>query len=179
MSVHTVSTFRHLIDAAATRHGLEPRVVCAQVQVESTANPWAWNPEPKYRWFWDVRLKRPFRALDPSEIARKAPPADFHCYAGDPDQEWWGQQASWGLLQVMGAVARELGFTGDYLSQLCEPVLNLELGCTKLGTELTKTGDIRSALARYNGGPKGNAPGGPLRNEPYVQKVEKAMRFFA
>jgi len=167
------------ITTAAQRHGLDPRVVRAQAGIESAWNPWAWNPEPKYRWFWDVRLGRPFRTLDLSEIEREAPPADFHCFAGDPDQEWWGQQASFGILQVMGAVARELGFRGHYLTQLCDLELGLEYGCLKLASELRQTGDIRSALARYNGGAKGNAPGGPLRNEAYVLKVETAMKRIA
>jgi len=177
----SVAEFRPLIDKAATRNGLDPLVIVAQVQVESDGNPMAWNPEPRYQWLWDLRLRRPFRRLDPSEIERETPPPDFRCYAGDPDQEWWAQQASWGLLQVMGAVARELGCSDDYLTVLIyKPEEGLDFGCRALAAQLRATnGDLRSALARYNGGPKGNAPGGPLRNESYVVKVETQMKALA
>ena len=110
--------------------------------------------------------------MTPIIVASKFPPADFRALEGDPDQEWWGQQASWGLMQIMGAVARELGFAGLYLPALCDPALNLTYGCQKLQLELEwAKGDVRAALAAYNGGRAGNAPGGPLRTAAYAEKV--------
>ena len=98
------------IRLAAQQRNLDADLITAMVRVESDGNPWAWNPEPSYRYLYDVRKQRPFRPLSVTEAITKRPPADFHALAGDPDQEWWGQQASWGLMQVMGALARELGF---------------------------------------------------------------------
>jgi len=45
--------------------------------------------------------------------------------------ELLGQQTSWGLMQIMGATARERGFRG-WLTELCDPATNLEWGCRHL-----------------------------------------------
>jgi hypothetical protein len=160
------------IGRAALRHNLAIGLVRAVVHVESGGNPWAFNPEPRYRYVWDVRRWAPFRTLRAEEAVSAVPPADFAALAGDPDQEWWGQRASWGLMQVMGAVARERGFRGPYLSELCDPAIGLDAGCRTL-VELLRwaRGDVTAAVAAYNGGPAGNAPGGPLRNQAYAGKV--------
>lgn len=157
---------------AATEHDLRPALVAAVVSVESGGVPWAWNPEPRWRYFWDVRRGQPFRPVSTLEIANQFPPQDFPALVGDRDQEWWAQQASWGLMQVMGAVARELGCKAPYLTSLCNPDVGLHWGCLKLHTELQwAAGDVAAALAAYNGGRAGNAPGGPLRNQAYADKV--------
>ncbi len=60
---------------------------------------------------------------------------------------------SYGLMQIMGQVARELGFTGKYLTELCDPLTNLDYGCKKFKRCLDKAdGDVRVALLSYNGG---------------------------
>lgn len=162
-----------LVTVPAERHGVPADVMVALILQESGGDPWAWNPEPRYRWFWDLRLNKPFRTVDPSEIASQFPPSDFYSMRGtDPDQEWWAQQASFGLCQVMGAVAREAGFGGPFLTALCDPETNVEYGCRKFGADLRwAKGDVRSALASFNGGRKGNAPGAQLRNAAYADKV--------
>lgn len=168
--------FTDLIKQTADTFHLDRRLIAGQVQVESAGNPWAWNPEPQYRYLWDVKLNKPFRALSAAEQSSEIPPTDFHALVGDPDQEWWGQQASWGLLQLMGAVAREHGFKEKYLPELCDPVVNLSLGCTHL-SELVQwaKGNVAQALAAYNGGKGGNtAP--PFRNQAYADRVLSAMR---
>lgn len=164
---------QQMIEDVAKRHGLDPKVVVALVGVESGGNEFAWNPEPPYRYYWDVRRNRPFRTPTPEELRSEKPPLDFPAFAGDPDQEWWGQAASWGVCQVMGAVARELGFKGPYLTELVRPELSLEYGCRVLARNLEwAKGDLASALAAYNGGRVGNAPGTvPLRNQAYADKV--------
>lgn len=146
-------TYCALIDVAARPIGVDPDLIEAITLQESGGNPWAYNPEPRYRYLWNVRTRRPFRALTADELASKAPPPDFPCLAGDPDQEWWGQQASWGLMQIMGAVAREHGCDVPYLPQLCEPVLNLSIGCRVVqGLLLWAHGDVALAAGAYNGG---------------------------
>lgn len=175
----SVQEFRPLIDDAAKRHGLDPKVVAAQIQIESGGNPYAFRPE-RYPYVWDLRAGKPFRRLDPSEVRSLLAPVDFYGLDGLHEQEWTLQRASIGLGQLMGAVARELGFTGTFLLELTNPETNIEFHCRKLTTDLKWSGgDIRSALAAYNGGRGGNAPGALLRNEAYVQKVEKAMKRIA
>ena len=167
-----VSRYRSLIITAAAHHRVDPTLVEAVVFKESSDNPWAWRPERRYRWLWDVKLAHPFRRVSSVEAAAKAPPSDFPSLTGNPTQEWAGQQASWGLMQLMGAVGRELGYRGRYLPELCDPRVNIELGCTLLSRLLRwSQGDVEAALAAYNGGKGGNSPGGPLRNQGYADGV--------
>lgn len=167
-----LTAYRPQIETAAQLHGVEADIVEAMVIVESDGRAWAWNPEPTYRWIWDVREHRPFRSLTSAEASSKWPPPDFKTLGGDRDQEWWGQQASWGLLQVMGAVARERGFRGLYLPELCDPVTNLFLGTKHFAALLAwAKGDVWRAVAAYNGG-TGNYTG--AAPQKHVAKVRAA-----
>ena len=58
---------------------------------------------------------------------------------------------SWGLMQVMGQVAREHGFGGE-LSSLCLPLNGLEIGCLVLDGKIAHAGTIREGLQAWNGG---------------------------
>ena len=162
------------VEGAAARHKLDAPLLLAQVLVESGGNPYAWNPEPRYRYFWDVKQHKPFRAVTPLEVASKVPPVDFPFLRGDRDQEWWAQQASWGLLQVMGAVAREHGFSEPYLPALTIPDVGLQYGCLVLVSLLKWSGgNTEQTLAAYNGGRAGNEHP-PYRNAAYAAKVLSA-----
>lgn len=164
-------TWEYEIRSAARRQKLDPKLVAAVMLVESGGNRWAWNPEPRYRWLWNVRTKAPFRALTNAEVEASSVPLDFPALAGDRDQEWQGQRASWGLMQVMGAVARELGFAGSYLTELTDPFVNLTYGCMHLAKMLEWAGgNYERALAAWNGGKMGNVSP-PYRNAVYAAKV--------
>lgn len=168
-----MTTVFDLITSTANKYSLDPAIVLALCRVESALDPDAWNPEPKYRYFWDVSKNAPFRLLQHGEIQAKTPPPDFPCLKGDPDQEWWAQQASWGLMQVMGAVAREHNFHGPYLTAMLRPEVGLEIGCAHLASLLKwSSGRVDSALAAYNGGRAGNEQV-PYRNAAYVAKVRR------
>jgi hypothetical protein len=158
------------VEDVARRHGLEPDLVEGVCRVESSGNRFAWNPEPHYRYLWNVKTKQPFRKMTAAEVASKRPPVDFPTLAGDRDQEYWGQQSSWGLMQVMGAVAREFGFQEPYLPQLCEVRYGLEFGCAVLQSRVRWSGgDVDKALAAYNAG-----QGGWKNGIGYAQKVRSA-----
>lgn len=172
----TVDTIWMLIESTAMDYNINPDTLLALCSVESSLDTWAHNPEPQYRYLWDVRLGKPFRALTAGEIISEKPPTDFHSLAGDADQEWWNQQASWGLMQVMGAVAREHGFVGSYLTRLCDPAVGLEFGCRHLSANLRwANGNYTQALAAYNGGRGGNERP-PYRNIVYAEKVLRWKR---
>lgn len=163
------SRHRAEIVAAAHEHGLDPDLVEAIVLIESNDRPFAWNPEPRYPYLWDVDQRIPFRRRTPEERASMFPPPDFPCLGGDPDQEYWGQQASWGLMQVMGAVAREQGFVGVYLPQLVDPGINLAYGCVVLAQHLHWAGGaVGRAVAAYNAGRGGWQT---TAGQAYAQKV--------
>jgi soluble lytic murein transglycosylase-like protein len=117
-----------LAKGAASKYGLDPKLVCAVCEQESGWKPWAIRYEPAFY----KRYTEPMSLSDTEEHARAI---------------------SWGLMQTMGEVARELGFRGQYLSELCEPSTGLDFGCKKLARCLSQSsGDVAGALLRYNGG---------------------------
>lgn len=164
-----------LIQSAAARHNLPPVLIGALIEQESSGNPWAWNPEPRYRYLWDVSRNRAFRTLSLAEIGSKVPPLDFSCLAGDRDQEWWAQHASWGLMQVMGAVARECGYQARYLTELLAPEDNVEYGCrhlVHLVARFFSRWSWAGVIAAYNAGSPRLAPNGSMFvNQAYVDGV--------
>jgi soluble lytic murein transglycosylase-like protein len=85
--------------------------------------------------------------------------------------------ASYGLMQVMFPTALEHGYPDDPPEYLFVPTIGIEYGCRVLAGLLKWSHwDLNSALAAYNGGKAGNPPGGPLRNQVYVDKVLAWLR---
>jgi soluble lytic murein transglycosylase-like protein len=117
-----------LVHATAGRHNLNPALVCAVIEQESSWNPWAIRYEAAFR----DRYVVPLRLQEAEEIARST---------------------SWGLMQVMGQVAREYGFTGNFLAELCSPNIGVDFGCLVLSDKLAKArGDVAKGLSLWNGG---------------------------
>ena len=113
---------------AATRHSLDPALVCAVIEQESAWDTHAMRYEPGFR----LRYVAPLRLPPSEEIARSI---------------------SWGLMQVMGQVAREHEFSGKFLSALCDPATGIEIGCRVLAAKLAgAAGDISRGLQLWNGG---------------------------
>jgi hypothetical protein len=135
---------------AAERWNADPVTVAALIMQESAGNSWAWRPEPSYRWLWDVVKNAPFRKVTPEELARRTAPHDFPCLAGGNANEWIAQQSSYGLLQLMGANAREMGFRGPYLTELFDPDVNLEWGTRFFSKLVAKY--AAGAISAYNAG---------------------------
>ena len=138
--------------ATATRRGLDPCLLAALVMQESAGKRRATRYEAHYRWVWDTLNRKPFRRLTDAEARSDAPPPDFHGPAGAVSQdEWCGQRTSWGICQVMGAVARELGYEDPSFYGLWDVDTNLELGA-KLLEKLLRRWELSDALSAYNAG---------------------------
>ena len=88
-----------------------------------------------------------------------------------------GRSTSWGLLQIMGQTAREFGYTEPYLSGLCDPDTNIDLAARILKTRFAIDGNWDGALARYNGGFRGNRQP-PYRNAYYVMAVHQHAEMY-
>jgi soluble lytic murein transglycosylase-like protein len=117
-----------LARSSAQQHSLDPALVCAVVEQESAWDTHAMRYEPAFR----SRYVAPLGLPPTEEIARSI---------------------SWGLLQVMGQVAREHGFSGKSLAALCEPATGLEIGGAVLAAKLAAGGgDASRALQLWNGG---------------------------
>ena len=145
-----------LARVAAARHNLPPELVLAIVKVESAGNPWATRFEPAF--YRNYVLATPERYGSISiETERR------------------DRSTSWGLCQVMGQTARELGFRGAYLSELCDPAVGLEYGCLYLARQVQRyDGHLDAAVAAYNAGSARRGTDGRWRNQAYVEKVRKA-----
>jgi len=164
------------VNDGGVRYGIPPELVAAIIDVESNWEHWAINPEPRWRYYWDFRKKRPFRDVTQDEIACETPPDDFEGPLGtDPDAEWWAQQISFGLMQVMGAVGREMGYPGKWLDALLDPQNSIEYGCKYLSRLYRRYRSWDDAISAYNqGGPYKH--GDRYINQEYVDKVYSALK---
>jgi soluble lytic murein transglycosylase-like protein len=118
---------------AAKAQSLWPELVCAIVEQESAWDRWALRYEPAfYAHYVEPQLARGAIA-DEGEARARA--------------------FSWGLMQVMGQVAREHGFAGASLAVLCDPAMCLTVGCRVLAAKLAAAeGNVTRALLLWNGG---------------------------
>ena len=124
-----------LAASLAQAHGLDPALVCAVIEQES-----AWNT-------WAIRYEPAFFAKYVASLYTNNKVSATEAYA---------RGISWGLMQVMGQVARENGFTDRFLSGLCDPPVGIEFGCRVLRKKLDSAkGDTLQGLLAWNGG--GNA----------------------
>ncbi len=155
------------VTMAANRNGLDPYVLAALVQQESAGMSSAIRYEPDYAYLWDVEKNAPFRgALNPKTFPTFRP-----CSSAT---EWMAQKTSWGCTQVMGAVAREMGFRGTFLSELTDPTVGVEYGA-RLLSKLLKKYELEDALSSYNAGHPidGNRDSYVA---PIVQRIEELRR---
>jgi hypothetical protein len=96
---------------AAVRHGIDAALVCAVIEQESGWDTHAMRYEGAFR----TRYVAPLGLPPTEEIARSI---------------------SWGLMQVMGQVAREHGFAGKFLSELCAAETGVGVGCAVLADKI-------------------------------------------
>jgi soluble lytic murein transglycosylase-like protein len=128
-----------LARTTAAKHDLDEALVCALCEHESQG----WNT-------WAVRYEPAFFAkyIAPLYSANKISAT-----------EAYARGFSYGLGQVMGQTAREFGFEGEFLTELCDPAVGLEYTCRKLAKALESAhGDVTAGLLRYNGGANPNYP---------------------
>jgi hypothetical protein len=144
------------ITIAAEAHRLEARLVGAMVLTESAGETWAVRYEQGYRYLFQPARVKPEGCSMASEIN--------------------AQQCSWGLMQIMGGTARELGFRG-WMPELCRPEIGLEYGAKYLAKQIKRFGSVEAGVAAYNmGSPKKGQDGQYLNQTEYVDPVMKRMK---
>lgn len=171
------------VQNVAVMKDLPAALLAALVLQESGGRVSAWRFEPPYRYYWNCVENEPFRAPTAAERAGELAPEDFRVPSGwlvTRHTEWVGQACSWGPLQVMGAVAREYGFRGDF-TELCGAGLGLEYGAMhlhKLRNRFQDRAGWEGVAAAYNAGsPRRTRAGGPWVNQEYVDGVRKLGGF--
>lgn len=143
-----------IAEKLALQFDLDPLLVQAIVRVESAGNPYA------------VRFERDWKYLYNPEVYAKA----LGITGGT---EVILQMMSFGPMQIMGSVARELGFV-EPLIKLCEPHNGIYYGCRKLKQfSLKYPTALESVVASYNAGSPRRTTHGTFVNQSYVDKVFK------
>lgn len=154
----TVRTkWQALVEPIAHARGVEPNLALAIICQESHGEQFKNRYEPTWKYLYF-----------PRECASRLGIS----YA----TEVVLQSMSWGLMQVMGSVARELGHLGD-LGQIFDPTTNVILGCEKL-QKLMQTYPLEADwIAAYNAGsPRKTPTGGYVNEATYVDPVSRYLR---
>jgi hypothetical protein len=140
------TTHRPLIDTVAARYALDADLLEAQVIIESSGQADAFRWEEGFYQHYILGKTLPYGDLGPLAAC------------------------SYGLLQIMFAVAYELGFRGRP-EELFVPAVGLDLGAKKLRRLVDWAGgDVEQALCAYNGG-QGLNHARPFTNQRYATKV--------
>lgn len=136
--------------------GVDRDLVKAIVMKESAGNTWAVRYEPAWKYFADVQ-NHALKTRISFETERTC------------------QAMSWGLMQVMGSVCRELLYEGD-LTKLCQEDIGLTYGIRKLRTLLKKHMIQNDAIAAYNSGFPRLRADGKYMNQAYVDGVNAFLK---
>lgn len=145
-----------VVEKAAQCEGLDLNLVKAIITVESSWDPRVSRYEKHWKYLYFVReFAEKNNITVETEIAL--------------------QSMSIGLMQIMGTVAREMGFEGN-LSELFKPDVNVFYGCKKLKSLLKKYPSELDVISAYNQGSPKMTDGGHYRNEKYVSKVQLILR---
>jgi len=122
----------------------------AITEVESGGDTYAVRYEPNWKYLYNVEefAKLSLVSLETEKVC---------------------QMMSWGLMQVMGAVARECGFE-DRLPQLIDPRCGAKYGCNKLKKLFRIHKTVDDVIASYNAGSPIKRDGKYV-NQGYVDKV--------
>jgi len=142
---------RSIIDKVAAQYGINPDLVAAFVLTESSGDPKAYRYEPAFYQRYIIPLNL-------------------------PEDEGKGRAASYGLMQIMGEVARELGFTGAF-DELYDPEIGLNYGVKHLHSFISRyvssDNSLNPAIAAYNAGSPRKNPDGTFVNQQYVDTVNR------
>ena len=138
----------------ASVHKLDPALVLAICSVESGWNTWAVRYEPAFYQTYILPLQK----IVPIGTCSL-------------QTERTMRATSFGLMQMMGQNARNLGFADPFLSELCKPDVGITYGCLMLvGLMGRWDNKLMSVISAYNAGTP------TVRNTIYVNKVQAEMQ---
>jgi soluble lytic murein transglycosylase-like protein len=138
-------------------HDIDPEIVAALITQESNWDPWVARYEPTYSYLYK-----------PDEFAKKNKITRL--------TEECLQKVSFGLGQIMGAVAREMGHE-DSLLKMSDPKINVDIMCKYLNRLENSSKSTDDIIAMYNGG-KGalQKVDGKYKNQSYVDSVNNHLK---
>ena len=155
----------NLVDLAAYNYSLEPKLIRAIAITESNLNPYAVRYEKAFKYLFQV-----------DELAKKV-----GCTKNTMHSM---QKTSWGIMQVMGAVAYENGLAERkdenerWASAMLNPILSIDVGCSFIREKVLKKSGLnpKSIYAVYNAGSIRLGRDGKLVNHDNVERFFKIYK---
>jgi len=129
-------------------------VIMGIVETESSFNPYAARYEPHFRYL-------------------VSPERYYRYYSSSPEIEVILQKTSLGLMQVMGANYRAMGYKGPLTALFDDWEEQLYYSVKFFLKLYEKYGNVPDAVAAYNAGSPRRKPDGRYVNQNYVSKVLK------
>lgn len=154
--------FETLIASNALKFGIDPDIISAIILTESGGNTWAVRYEPMYKWVLGVTAIREYSEAIGITV----------------ETIMISQKMSFGLMQIMYAIALdEYDFRGSP-TMLCEPSVGIDYGCRHLRKFIDRYGASNESdyISAYNQGSARKTEGGMYWNQKYVDKVYKHLR---
>jgi len=150
-----------IIRKCSKKYSLPINLIKAIIEVESSGNKYAIRYEPNFRWTKNIDK---YSGSYQSKATEKN-----------------AQKTSWGLMQIMGGTARELGYDETFLSGLLDERTNIELGCKYLAGLRKRFSDMENSIslfddnmvAAYNAGSPRRKENGEFVNQEYVDRIIK------
>lgn len=144
-----------IIEDVSDEENVPENLLAAIVHVESSNNKWACRFEPHYKYLYQTKENARDNGITEAT-------------------ETVFQMTSWGLCQVMGAVARELGLKGT-IFQLLDEKTNLIYSAKLLKKLAGRWKERDDIIAAYNAGSPIQDLKGYYKNQGYVDKVNDAL----
>lgn len=145
-----------IIDDVSSKHCVDSKAIKAICVLESGMNLWVVRYEPDYIWTY-----RPDYYAEKNNISLNT--------------EMYLQKMSYGLMQIMGGLARSPYSFKDHLSKLLIPRLNLEIGIKHFKSLLEKYDwNYLDAVSAYNLGSVKKIRG-KYTNAGYVGKYKSIL----
>lgn len=154
-TIYDSQDLQRIVEMAAVKNNCDLDVAVAIASVESSWDTYAVRYEPAWKYLYQVE---------------KFAKSDL--ITAETEEQL--QKMSWGLMQVMGSVCRELGFM-HALPMVCEPEIGADLGTKKYAQLFRKYQNEDDAIAAYNAGSPRKVPSGLYVNQGYVNKVKKIV----
>jgi hypothetical protein len=145
--------------STALRFDVPGNWIRAIITQESNWEQYALRYEPGYNYFYKIE-----------EMAKK--------FSITVDTERQTQRLSWGLGQIMGALAREQGHIGP-MGELFEPLINLNHIAQRLKDILKLTSKEDAVFGIYNGGNEAwhlFQATGKYPNQEYIDSVKRHLQ---
>jgi hypothetical protein len=140
-----------VIKEEAKRVGINWVILAATAEKESNSRQWALRYESGWKYF--------FKPDEHAVLCGVSVETERQC-----------QKMSWGMTQIMGAVARELGFSLP-MGKLFEPIINFHFCALKYKKLLEQYPLLPDAISAYNQGSNRKFGNGQYQNQNYVSSV--------